>query len=148
MRFDQFVQRRTWLILLGALSLTVSCAKAPKSDAGPEDQPATAVAEPPKKSAEPSDSRPVIVTFGDSLTAGFGADPGQSYPDYLQQDLDEAGFHYRVVNEGVSGDTTSGGLSRVDRAVSLRPAVVIVELGGNDGLRGIPVQNIGENLTA
>jgi acyl-CoA thioesterase-1 len=90
--------------------------------------------------------RPVIVCFGDSLTAGYGADPDESYPDYLQQDLDAAGYHYRVVNEGVSGNTTTDGLARLPRILALKPALVILELGGNDGLRGQPVSLTQKNL--
>jgi acyl-CoA thioesterase-1 len=66
--------------------------------------------------ARQDDTRPVIVAFGDSLTAGFGMPPGQSYPDFLQRKLDEQGYSYRVVNEGVSGDTSSAGLVRIDAA--------------------------------
>lgn len=150
MRFDLIMQQRLWLgPTLAILLATGSCARAPKSDAGPVDQATRTVQSPTpaKNSQQPADSRPVIVTFGDSLTAGFGADPGQSYPDYLQQALDRLGYNYRVVNEGVSGDTTSGGLSRVDQVTALKPSVVVLELGGNDGLRGIPVQNIRDNLS-
>lgn len=93
-----------------------------------------------------SDSRPVIVAFGDSLTAGHGVEPGLSYPDFLQKELDRRGYGYRVVNQGISGDTTGGGVARVNAAVSLRPTVVILELGANDGLRGLPVEATRSNL--
>jgi acyl-CoA thioesterase-1 len=92
------------------------------------------------------DRRPVIVAFGDSLTAGYGVETGYSYPDFLQKDLDRAGRKYRVVNAGVSGDTTSGGLARVGMVSALKPAIVIVELGGNDGLRGLPLASTRANL--
>jgi acyl-CoA thioesterase-1 len=92
------------------------------------------------------DKRPVIVAFGDSLSAGFGLDPGQSYPDCLQRELDRRGYAYRVVNEGISGDTTSGGLSRIGSVLALRPVLVILELGANDGLRGVPVASSQANL--
>lgn len=95
---------------------------------------------------EETDTRPLIVAFGNSLSAGFGVDPGESYPDYLQQLLDEAGYRYRVVNAGVSGDTTSSGLARAATIASMRPAMVIVELGGNDGLRGLPLEETRANL--
>lgn len=93
-----------------------------------------------------SDSRPVIVAFGDSLTAGHGVEPGLSYPDFLQKELDRRGYGYRVVNQGISGDTSGGGVARVDAAVSLRPRIVILELGANDGLRGLPVEATRSNL--
>jgi acyl-CoA thioesterase-1 len=104
---------------------------------------------PPPRSAvapEPADDRPLVVAFGDSLTAGFGVDPGQSYPDYLQVLLDEAGYRYRVVNAGISGDTTSGGLARAGAIAAMQPALVILELGGNDGLRGLPIESTRANL--
>ena len=92
------------------------------------------------------DTRPAIVVFGDSLSAGFGLDPGQSYPDLLQKLLDQKGHKYRVVNQGLSGDTTSGGLARIDECVDEKPALVLLELGGNDGLRGTPVAITRANL--
>ena len=93
-----------------------------------------------------ADPRPIIVAFGDSLSAGYGAEDGMSYPDFLQKEIDAAGFKYRVVNQGISGDTTSGGLARVDQATSLKPYLVILELGGNDGLRGLPLTVTRDNL--
>ena len=96
----------------------------------------------------PTDTRPVIVCLGDSLTAGYGADPGQSYPDFLQRDLDAAGYHYHVVNQGISGDTTKDALARVDEAIVLHPTVTIVELGGNDGLRGLRPEDTRATLDA
>ena len=92
------------------------------------------------------DTRPVIAAFGDSLSAGHGAGPGHSYPDYLQRELDRRGYAYSVVNAGVSGDTTTNGLLRVDSVTALRPVVVILEFGGNDGLRGIPISASQANL--
>jgi len=100
----------------------------------------------PAPPASQPDSRPVIAAFGDSLTAGYGVETGYSYPDFLQKDLDRAGFRYRVVNAGFSGDTTSGGLSRVDTVTRMKPALVILELGGNDGLRGTPLSSTRANL--
>jgi acyl-CoA thioesterase I len=94
-----------------------------------------------------ADSRPVIACFGDSLTAGFGLDAGQSYPDLLQGELDSRGYHYRVVNLGVSGITTDGALARLSRALSEKPAIVVLELGANDGLRGHSVGNAQRNLS-
>ncbi|HSU59992.1 MAG TPA: arylesterase [Bryobacteraceae bacterium] len=96
----------------------------------------------PAKAVEP-DNRPVIVTFGDSLTAGVA---GRSYPDDLQDLLDENGYKYRVDNQGVSGDTTTDGLARIGNVIAAHPALVILEFGGNDGLRGIPVEATKKNL--
>ncbi len=95
-----------------------------------------------------TDKRPVLVCFGDSLTAGHGTDPGQSYPDFLQKDLDAQSFSYRVVNEGISGNTTKDGLNRIDRVIALHPALVVVEFGGNDGLRGLRIEDSRANLDA
>ena len=92
------------------------------------------------------DGRPLIVAFGDSLSAGHGVEPGKSYPAFLQAALDDAGYRYRVVNAGVSGDTTGGGLSRAGAITGLKPAAVILELGGNDGLRGLPIESTSANL--
>jgi acyl-CoA thioesterase-1 len=94
----------------------------------------------------PDDKRPVLVCFGDSLTAGLGTGPGQSYPDYLQADLDKRNYHYRVVNEGISGNTTKDGVERLPEVLALHPVVVVVEFGGNDGLRGLRIEDSRANL--
>lgn len=95
-----------------------------------------------------NDGRPVIACFGDSLTAGYGIDSEDSYPAVLQRTLDSAGYRYRVVNLGISGDTTKDGLARIDRVLALAPAIVVVEFGGNDGLRGLPIASTRTNLDA
>ena len=95
-----------------------------------------------------TDVRPVIVCFGDSLTAGYGTDPGQSYPDALQKRLDAQGYHYRVVNAGVSGETTKDGLERVAGVAARHPQIVVLEFGGNDGLRGLPLEQTQSNLAS
>lgn len=92
------------------------------------------------------DNRPVIIAFGDSISEGYGVETGKSFPDQLQMRLDKEGFHYHVVNMGISGDTTTGGAGRIQPAVSMKPNIVILELGGNDGLRGIPVASTRANL--
>jgi acyl-CoA thioesterase I len=100
----------------------------------------------PKSSVPSNDKRPLLVCFGDSLTAGAGTDAGQSYPDYLQADLDELHYHYRVDNEGVSGNTTKDGVERLPAILALHPEVVVVEFGGNDGLRGLRNEDTRANL--
>lgn len=92
------------------------------------------------------DDRPRIVAFGDSLTAGLGVGANESYPAQLQRRLDDLGYHYRVINAGVSGDTTAGGVRRVSWVLSSKPALVILELGGNDGLRGFSLEQTKSNL--
>jgi acyl-CoA thioesterase-1 len=127
------------LCLLAAAFL---CACQQNRDAGP--QPAQAAQ--PRPAERQVDERPVIACFGDSLTAGFGLEPGQSYPDVLQKELDRRGYRYRVANFGVSGDTTQDGLARLPMVLAEKPAVVVLEFGANDGLRGQPVANSEANL--
>jgi acyl-CoA thioesterase-1 len=90
--------------------------------------------------------RPVIVCFGDSITAGYGLQAGQSYPDYLQQKLDDHGYHYKVSNQGTSGATTKDAVASLPSILRLHPEIVIVEFGGNDGLRGLPTDATRKNL--
>ena len=90
--------------------------------------------------------RKVLVVFGDSLSAGYGLPAGQSFPDDMQRTLDKEGYAWQVKNLGISGDTTQGGVSRINSAVKLKPAVVVLELGGNDGLRGLPLKVTRQNL--
>lgn len=100
---------------------------------------------PPRPVPDNSPS-PVIVCFGDSITAGYGVAPGQAYPDDLQSELDKRGYHYRVANSGISGNTSKDGVDRLKDVLRLHPAVVIVEFGGNDGLRGLPIADTRRNL--
>lgn len=102
-----------------------------------------AAAAPPARAAEP----PVILVLGDSLSAGYGLVPGQGWVSLLQQRLKKEGYGHRVVNASVSGETTDGGLARLDRALAThKPGIVVLELGGNDGLRGLPVARVQTNL--
>jgi acyl-CoA thioesterase-1 len=89
---------------------------------------------------------PVIVCYGDSITAGYGLNSGQAYPDALQRNLDKRGYHYKVSNLGTSGATTKDAASGLRPVLQLHPAVVIVEFGGNDGLRGVPPAQTRRNL--
>ena len=100
----------------------------------------------PGQNPAPQESRPVILAFGDSLTAGLGVQPGAAYPARLQRKLDTLGSKYRVVNMGISGDTTAGGRARMKSALQQKPSIVILELGANDGLRGLPVSQMQINL--
>lgn len=100
---------------------------------------------PPAQANEP----PVVMVLGDSLSAGYGMDTDQSWTALLQQRLSEQGYEYRVVNASISGETSEGGRTRIDELVErLAPRLVIVELGGNDGLRGLPPDRTRGNLTA
>ncbi|MCL4776838.1 MAG: arylesterase [Gammaproteobacteria bacterium] len=99
--------------------------------------------------AQAADAARTLLVVGDSLSAGFGLEPGQGWVALLQDRLEARGYGYRVVNASTSGDTTTGGLGRLPRALKLhRPAIVIIELGGNDGLRATPVALIRDNLAA
>mgnify|MGYP001476102649 CR=1 FL=1 len=111
-----------------------------------EQQP-NANAERPAPPAVASSDRPKIVAFGDSLTAGFGLTEKESYPYLLQQKLNADGYNYEVVNAGVSGETSLGGLERIDWVLEMdNVEILILELGANDLLRGVPVEKMKENL--
>jgi acyl-CoA thioesterase I len=155
------MRKISFLLILAALSLAATGCRTDKassrssevgsSNGAPAREASQPSAPDPLQPATPApsaerDPRPVIVCFGDSLTAGYGTDPGQSYPDYLQTALDAQGYRYRVVNRGISGNTTKDGLNRVDTVLALHPALVIVEFGGNDGLRGLRIEDSRANL--
>jgi acyl-CoA thioesterase-1 len=143
------VSYRPLASLLFAASLLAGCrSKAPEAPEPAAAQPApeSAASSPGSEPTAVLDGRPVIIAFGDSLTAGYGADPGDSYPDYLQKDLDAKGYHYQVVNQGISGNTSKDGVDRLEEALRLKPVLVIVAFGGNDGLRGLPIASTRENL--
>jgi len=91
-------------------------------------------------------SSPVILAFGNSLTAGFGVSDNESYPSRLQNILVQNGYPHKVINAGVSGDTTAGGLRRIKWLMKHTPEVVILELGANDGLRGLSIKAMEFNL--
>ncbi|HEY6260902.1 MAG TPA: arylesterase [Nitrospiraceae bacterium] len=155
--------RRTWILtklsLYFCLSLIVSygetfshASSSPPSSSisrheGIGTNPAIDVAaQPGRPELHGSAARPRIVAFGNSLTAGLGVAPTESYPAQLQRTLDAAGYAYRVVNAGVSGDTTAGGVRRVSWVLNSTPTIVILELGANDGLRGLSLRETKANL--
>ena len=113
---------------------------------GSQSEPARPEAAPPA-AAPVQASRPRIVALGDSITAGLGLPIDQSYPSLLQRRIDKAGANYEVVNAGVSGDTSAGGLSRLDWALEGDVRVLIVALGGNDALRALPPAELQQNLS-
>jgi acyl-CoA thioesterase-1 len=138
------------LVLLAALACAAGCSdRSPRQEApsGPAATPDTA---PAASAADPHAPpvRPRIVAFGDSLTAGLGLLEQEAYPAVLQRKIDAAGYNYEVVNAGLSGDTSAGGLRRLDWALEGDVKVLIVAFGGNDGLRGLPVAQMKENLAA
>jgi acyl-CoA thioesterase I len=99
------------------------------------------------EAAPPSDTKNVVV-LGDSLAAGYGLDPSAAFPAVLQKKIDDAGWKFHVINAGVSGDTSAGGLRRVDWLLKRRVDVLVIELGGNDGLRGLAPAALKGNLQA
>ena len=138
-----------WL-LRGLLPVVFVCAACGGPDAArtseAEEKPVTPVER--ASSTNPANANaPRIVFLGDSLTAGYGLDKEDSVPALIQKRLQDAGYPYEVVNAGVSGDTSAGGLSRLDWSLAGDVKILVVELGGNDGLRGLPVAELKRNLT-
>lgn len=123
--------------------LTVCCSSPEKKEISVPEPASVPITGPTTVAKE--DNRKAIVVFGDSLTEG-GLDTKTSYTDFLQRSIDEKQLPFRVINMGISGDTTTGGLARMQSAIAMNPEIVILELGGNDGLRGIPVSATKSNL--
>jgi acyl-CoA thioesterase-1 len=140
---------KRWLV--AALAVTVvGCA--PRGD--DRDLSRAALREPPAAAAQPrpastpaAAARPRIAVLGDSLTAGLGVARAASYPSLLQARLDAAHLDFEVVNAGVSGDTSAGGLARLDWALDGDVRILILALGANDGLRGLPIEELQRNLS-
>jgi acyl-CoA thioesterase-1 len=95
-----------------------------------------------------SPASPTVVFLGDSITAGYGVESSQAYPALIQQRINAKGWDFKVVNAGQSGDTSAGGLSRLDWLLKSKIDVLVLELGANDGLRGLPVETTKKNLAA
>jgi acyl-CoA thioesterase-1 len=122
------------------------CAACAQPDVPPAEVRASQEAPTPERPAT-STARPRIVFLGDSLTAGYGLAKEESVPSLIQTRLRAEGYPYEVVNAGVSGDTSAGGLSRLDWSLEGDVRVLVIELGANDGLRGLPVASMKRNLT-
>lgn len=132
------------LVLAAVLASLAGC----KDEAGPAQ---VVAGDPPATSITVAPGAPVVLAFGDSLYAGYQLDPGQSYPARLEAALNAGGSSVRFVNAGVSGDTTAAGLQRLAFTLDnqpIRPALVMVGLGGNDMLRGLPPEDTRANLDA
>ncbi len=131
--------------------LALACVLAVATACGSKSEQRAAVAQPdvapPPAASQSHATRPRIVALGDSITAGLGLPPDEAYPSILQKYVDAAGLNYEVVNAGVSGDTTAGGLSRLDWALDGDVRILIVALGGNDGLRALPTEELRRNLS-
>ena len=138
--------RKFNLLVLLSLLLVVSWLAACSAPAAKTEPIATKTTATPPPA---SDNTPVILAFGDSLTEGYGLEKSQSYPSLLQERLKEKGYNYRVVNAGISGDTTAGGATRISAALTDdNVRVMILELGANDMLRGQDLNNTKKNLAA
>ncbi|MEM7349650.1 MAG: arylesterase [Acidobacteriota bacterium] len=139
-----------------ALALT-ACGGSSEPVQQPGNQAAPQATATPSATADPAtqvmdehnlEEHTLIVFLGDSLTAGFGLDEAQAFPALVANQLQEAGHTVRVVNAGISGDTTAGGLARLDWLLSQNPDILFVGLGGNDGLRGVPLESSEATLRA
>ncbi|MEM8927209.1 MAG: arylesterase [Bacteroidota bacterium] len=124
--------------------LLVNCKEAPKSEEGPlsnttDEGTSQVIAETTTK---------VILFFGDSLTAGYGIELEEAFPALIQERLDSLSLDYTVINSGLSGETTAGGLNRISWVLNQKVDVFVLELGANDGLRGIPLDQTRTNLQA
>ncbi|MDB5061779.1 MAG: arylesterase [Mucilaginibacter sp.] len=127
-------------LLLIPVIVIASCGSGSKPSQGSTPKPETAVA---------SSSTKTILFFGDSLTAGYGLDdPADAFPNQVQHKIDSAKLPYTVINGGLSGETSAGGKGRIDWLLKQRIDVFVLELGGNDGLRGIPIKETTQNLQA
>ncbi|WP_375579721.1 arylesterase [Marivirga tractuosa] len=130
------------IIVLLFLLLTACGTDSKKSEKKTENKESPAVVE---KESEKKN----IIFFGNSLTAGYGVEAEEAFPGLIQQRLDSLGYDYNVINAGVSGETTASGLSRVEWVVKRQPVeIFVLELGGNDGLRGIKPEETNKNLRA
>jgi acyl-CoA thioesterase-1 len=127
----------TLVLLLGIITFLSSCG------ANPEKKEAVA-----GEQAADATTKKTILFFGNSLTAGYGIDPEESFAGRIQTRLDSLKKEFRVINGGLSGETTAGGLSRLDWFLEEEPYLFVLELGGNDGLRGIPLTETKKNLLA
>ncbi|QNE40425.1 arylesterase [Hymenobacter sp. NBH84] len=137
------MMKLTWTVFCGWLLLALA-------GCSTNDTPTTTDAPPAasKPAASTATGKPTILFFGNSLTAGLGVEPDEAFPALIGQKIDSAGLSYTVVNAGLSGETSAGGRSRVGWVLRKPVAVFVLELGGNDGLRGIPLTDTRRNLQA
>jgi acyl-CoA thioesterase-1 len=135
-------------VLVAACGGGVREGASPAADRSRADAPASSPSTSGAAGSSTTEGRPRIVFLGDSLTAGLGLPRDESVPSLVQERLDREGYAYEVVNAGVSGDTSAGGLSRLDWSLEGDVDVLVVELGANDGLRGLPVTQMRDNLDA
>ena len=142
------ITRMSVSLMSGLLLLTAvwSC----NSDKGTNnEQPATASQSPSATTTNQTPAgKKVILFYGNSLTAGYGVEPSEAFPALIGEKIDSAGLDYTVINAGLSGETTAGGKSRISWVMRQPVSVFVLELGGNDGLRGLPLDQTRQNLQA
>src|SRR3954469_9030491 len=137
------------VVVAAAALLAAACGAPPEGvGAGAPGPSAAANPAPAADPTVPAATRPRVVILGDSIAAGYGLRREESFPARLQERIDREGLGFEVVNAGVSGDTSAGGLRRLDWSLDGDVRVLVVELGGNDGLRGLPPEELKKNLTA
>ncbi len=145
-----------WTLIL-ACAVAGACAPAEEAGSLPRDAQAGAAPDAAAPGADPAATAPsaapdragheVVLFLGTSLTAGYGLDPDLAFPALIQAEIDRAGLPFRVVNAGLSGETSAGGLRRLDWSLRDRVAALVLELGANDGLRGLQTRQMEDNLT-
>ncbi|WP_338871317.1 arylesterase [Spirosoma sp. SC4-14] len=146
MKFFDF--RQTAYSLISGLMLFLTAWSCGSSDTKTESKTGSDTAEARASRPATTAKKPIVLFYGNSLTAGYGVEPAQAFPALVGQKIDSAGLNYQVVNAGLSGETTAGGKSRISWVMRQPVAVFVLELGGNDGLRGIPLKSTRENLQA
>ena len=141
------MSKGAWILAVAVSVSTLACGGADSVRSNTDARTESATAAPAATGARaPRGARPRIVFLGDSLTAGLGLPPEESVPALIQKQLDDERYDYEVVNAGVSGDTSAGGLSRLDWSLDGDVRVLVIELGANDGLRGLPPAALKKNL--
>lgn len=129
----------TWVI---ALVFLCACGNSNRSS----QETSTGEEAPPPAVQQGTEKERIILFFGNSITAGYGLDVAQAFPEIIQRRLDSLGYNYKVVNAGLSGETTAAGLNRIDWVLKTVPDVFVLELGANDGLRGLDLNETKKNL--
>ncbi len=136
--------RLPYVAALTAVLTLAACRNAEAPNDAVQSSPTASQAPAP---APPTTEARRVVFLGNSITAGYGLDPDEAFPALIQQKIDSLGWDFTVENAGVSGDITAGGVSRIDWLLDAPVAALVIELGGNDGLRGLPIEGIRANLT-
>ncbi|QHV96067.1 arylesterase [Spirosoma endbachense] len=140
--------RQTSYSVISGLMLLLTAWGCGSSDSKTESASTTSASKSAETKSATTAKKPIVLFYGNSLTAGYGVEPSQAFPALVGQKIDSAGLNYQVVNAGLSGETTAGGKSRISWVMRQPVAIFVLELGGNDGLRGIPLKSTRQNLQA